>query len=107
MQTVEDFLKEARQGLSNYAYYVRYEIVSRGAQYGKIRLIINRDLFVQANRNEAASLTNFALIHRSQRIYGRDEYRGVGIDTICRPLNIITAVQQEMDPIPFNLFPGR
>ena len=50
MQTVEDFLKEVRQGLSNYAYYVRYEIVSRGAQYVKIRLIINKDLFVQVNR---------------------------------------------------------
>ncbi len=77
MQTVEDLLKEVRQALSNYAYYVRYETLSRGTHHGKIRLIIHKDLFVQVNRNEAASLTNFALIHRSQRLYGRDEYRGI------------------------------
>lgn len=77
MRTVDDLLKEVRQALSEYAYYVRYEIINRGTHSVKIRLVIHKDLFVQINRNESASLTNFALIHRSQRIYGRDEYRGV------------------------------
>ncbi|MSS71428.1 MAG: hypothetical protein EXS64_08055 [Candidatus Latescibacteria bacterium] len=77
MQTVDDLITEAQQALSKYSYYIRHEIVSRGARYCKTRLIIiDRDLFVQINRNETASLTNFALIHQSQRIYGRDEYRG-------------------------------
>lgn len=77
MQTVEDLLKEVRQALSKYAYYAQYEIIGRATHYGKIRLIINKDLFVQVNRNETASLTNFALIYQSQRIYGRDEYCGI------------------------------
>ena len=77
MQTVEDLLGEVHQALLNYAYYVRYEIISRGVHYGKVRLVINKDLFVQVNRNEQASLTNFALIYRLQRIYGRDEDRGI------------------------------
>ena len=77
MQTVDDLLKEARQALSKYAYYVRCEVIAQGTRYAKIRLTISRDLFVQINRNEPTSITNLALIHRSQRIYGHDEYRGV------------------------------
>ena len=76
MQTVEELFNEVHQALLRYPYYLRYETISRGAHYGKFRLIISNDLFVQANRNETASLTNFALIRGAQRIYGRDEYRG-------------------------------
>lgn len=75
MQTVEELLSEVRKALSRYPYYLRYETISRGTHYGKFRLIINSDLFVQVNRNETASLTNFALILGTQRAYGRDEYR--------------------------------
>ena len=76
MQTVDDLINDAQQALSKYSYYIRHEIV-RGTRYCKIRLIIiERDLFVQINRNETTSLTNFALILHSQRIFGRDEYRG-------------------------------
>jgi len=76
VQTVEELLSEVRQALSRHPYYGRYETISRGTHYGKFRLIINNEFFVQINRNETASLTNFALIHGTQRIYGRDEYRG-------------------------------
>ena len=77
MQTVEDLLEEARQVLPKYPYYARYEIIARGARYAKIRLIIRQGFFVQVNRNETISLTNLALIHGSQRLYGRDEYKGI------------------------------
>lgn len=76
MQTVEELFNEVRQALLRYPYYLRYETISRGAHYGKFRLIVNNDLFVQVNRNETALLTNFALIQGTQRIYGRDEYCG-------------------------------
>lgn len=76
MQTVEELLSEIQQAVSRYPYYVRYETISRGTHYGKFRLIINNDLFVQINRNETSSLTNFALVRGTQRMYGRDEYRG-------------------------------
>ena len=77
MRTVEDLLEEVRQTLPEYPYYSRYEITAHGEHYAKIRLIIRQGLFVQVNRNETASLTNLALIHGSQRLYGRDEYRGI------------------------------
>jgi len=76
VQTVEELSNEVHQARSRYPYCLRYDTISRGAHYGKFRLIISEDLFVQANRNETASLTNFALIHGTQRIFGRDEYRG-------------------------------
>lgn len=76
MQTVEELLSEVHQALSRYSYYARCETISRGIHYGKFRLIINNDLFVQVNRNETASFTNFALISGTQRIFGRDEYQG-------------------------------
>ena len=76
MQLVEDILTDARTALSAYPYYVRLAELSRGRHHCKIRLLIREGLFVQANRNVPAALTNFALIHAGQRLFGRDEYQG-------------------------------
>ena len=76
MQPVEDLLANARAALDLYSYYSHLVVLSRGQNHGKIRLIVQQDLFVQANRNVLASITNFALIHNNHRLFGRDEYRG-------------------------------
>jgi hypothetical protein len=76
VQTVENLIREVQLALSRYPYYVRYETISRGTHFVKLRLIIVKGLFVQINRNETTSLTNLALNQGTHRIYGRDEYRG-------------------------------
>ena len=76
MQLVEDILADAHEALRVYSYYVHLAELSRGRNHCKIRLVIREELFVQANRNIPAAITNFALIHAGQRLFGRDEYRG-------------------------------
>jgi len=76
VQPVEDLLTDAHTALDLYSYYARLVVLSRGKNHCKIRLVVRQDLFVQANRNVLASITNFVLIHNDRRLFGRDEYRG-------------------------------
>lgn len=76
MQTIDQLLIDVGSVLSKYGYYRKYETLSRGKYHIKFSLWIKKDLFVQVNRNEKASITNFALISKTDRIYGRDEYKG-------------------------------
>lgn len=56
-------------------YFQRISLQNRGPGLIKFRLIITPDLFVQINRNETSNITNFALIYKENRIYGRDGYQ--------------------------------
>jgi hypothetical protein len=76
VQSVNDILADAHAALDLYPYYADLAVLSRGKNHCKIRLLIRENLFVQANRNVLAAITNFALIHEGQRLFGRDEYHG-------------------------------
>jgi hypothetical protein len=76
MQNVNELLTAANNALQKFSYYRRVETIDQGKRYIKLRLYITRSLFVQINRNEAAGLTNMVLLLDSERLYGRDEYKG-------------------------------
>jgi hypothetical protein len=76
VQSVDDILADAHAALDLYPYYADLAILSHGKNHCKIRLLIQENLFVQANRNVLAAITNFALIHEGQRLFGHDEYHG-------------------------------
>ncbi|MFQ6092199.1 MAG: hypothetical protein ACE5OR_05885 [bacterium] len=76
METINQLLSEVDKALSKYSYYRKREILSQGKSYVKLRLYIDKNLFVQVNRNEKAGLTNLVLIQNMRRIFGRDGYKG-------------------------------
>lgn len=76
MQTVNLLLETANTALRKYNYYTKLEILNQGSRYVKFRLYVNKNLFIQVNRNEAPELKNFVQIKEFRRIFARDEYKG-------------------------------
>jgi hypothetical protein len=60
-----------------YPYYRPVVFMVRTAHVLKARLYISSDVFVQIYRNDAHNSTSFVLISAGQRIYARDQVRGI------------------------------
>lgn len=76
MNTVADILA-ALKALAHDPLFARIEILDLTRHVIKARLHVREDLFVQVYRNDASQVTNFLLILERQRIFARDEIRGL------------------------------
>lgn len=76
MNTVSSLLAQVTAPLP-YSYYSSPLIITRKTRVLKVRLYVRPDVFIQVYRNDEYDSTNFALISAGQRIYARDQIRGV------------------------------
>ncbi len=77
MNTVQSLLAELDRVAITRRYIASVEILDLGRMMLKVRLYIDRELFVQVYRNDRFNTTNLVLIQAGRRIFARDELGGV------------------------------
>lgn len=73
---ISDRIREIENAARQYAFVRQVVKVDETYYSVKYRLYIEPDLFVQLYFNERSGTVGLVLIHRGQRIYGRDSQAG-------------------------------
>ena len=73
---VNGVVADLQRELKRRKYILRLEVLDQTTSMIKARLYVTPDLFVQVYRNDRYDTTNLALVHGSQRLYGRDQIGG-------------------------------
>ena len=77
--SVADWVAEGQSVTRDFAFLVAYEEIDRTANSAKYCLSIASGLFASVYVNAASGKVSLALIHNSQRVYGRDNQGRFGI----------------------------
>ena len=73
---IEEFLEEGRRLAKALYIFKDIEVLDKTDHTIKFRLLIDIDLYVQVYVNAQKAKTNFVLICRGERLYGRDSEGG-------------------------------
>lgn len=74
--TVESLKTEIKRLYQRSAYFRNFEVIDETASALKVRLFINRRLYVQIYANLKKKIDNFVLVFNNQRIFGADSDGG-------------------------------
>jgi hypothetical protein len=74
--SVADWVVEGQSVARDFAFLIAYEEIDRTAKAVKFCLSIASGLFVSVYVNAASGKVSLALVHNSQRVFGRDNQGG-------------------------------
>jgi hypothetical protein len=70
-------ISTALRNLADDPLFVRIEVLDLTRNLIKARLYLREDLFIQVYRNDGSQVTNLLVVLEGQRVFARDQIRGV------------------------------
>lgn len=74
---IERILEELEQLIPKFSTLKPFEVIDRTEATLKVRVPIERELYIQLYANIEKGKLNLTLVHRNQRIYGEDAEGGI------------------------------